>query len=347
MLLYLNFLGTTIAFDVAADSEDAFAPVRSFFRCLLGPEPTGTPDFYVRVVARASDRGPDEGCPVVIRESSAPEFTFRALLSRNGDRWTYRNEQTVLETPVDAADDRFFRLAITPASSIQVIDFVRDLVIRTEETAGTVVLHASAVVRDGEAFAIAGPKGAGKTTTLLSVLSHGGWDYLTGDKLFCRPENGEIVVQAWRDYPYVGVGTLRANPRLAAKVRENAAPNLDELDPRHKILLDPDMFESWLGADFNPSPRHLAGLLLPRIQPGEPLRVESIAEQNARWSALNTIVDRSVDTTFFGWQHYLVPDYAAFYRTLAELRPLLSGLDMIRLTGTLDIDLDTVLKDAR
>jgi hypothetical protein len=103
------------------------------------------------------------------------------------------------------------------------------------------------VKRQGEVYAIAGPKGAGKTTTLLSVLDHGGWDYFTGDKLFCRPQNGEIVVHAWRDYPYVGVGTLRADPRLADWVRGTVDPELDQRPPGHKILLDPDAFESELG----------------------------------------------------------------------------------------------------
>jgi hypothetical protein len=82
------------------------------------------------------------------------------------------------------------------------------------------------------------------------------------------------------------------------------------------------------------------------VQPGEPLTVEPVRSPNARWSALNTIVDRSVDTTFFGWQHYLVPDYTQFYITLAAIRPLLPGLRMLRLAGTLDVDLDLVLKEA-
>ncbi|WP_329563610.1 hypothetical protein [Kitasatospora sp. NBC_01266] len=345
MHLYLNFLGTTVDFEVAVEAEAAFEPVRRFFHHLLAPEPAGRCDFHVSVLPLGPPDGSVPGRPVVIRQSSAPEFTFHARLSRHGARRTYRNEHTALDVPADAAVDRRFRVEVSEGSAIQVIDFIRDLVIRNEETAGTVVLHASAVRRDGQVYAIAGPKGAGKTTTLLSVLGHGGWQYFTGDKLFCRPEKGGITVHAWRDYPYVGVGTLRANPALAANVRRSAAPDLDELSPGHKILLDPDLFESWLGAEFDPSPHRLAGLLLPRVQPGEPLLVEPVTEPNARWAALNTIVDRSVDTTFFGWQHYLVPDYAAFYATLAELRPLLDGLDVRRLSGALDVDLDAVLEE--
>jgi hypothetical protein len=344
---HLNFIGTTVEFQVADEARDAFAPIRRFFRHLLHDEPTHEPAFRVKVLPLASVTGEPEGRPVVIRRSTAPEFTFDALLSRHGDRLTYRNERTVLDVPVDATVDRDFEVAISAGSAIQVIDFVRDLVIRNEETAGTLVLHASAVRRDGEVFAIAGPKGAGKTTTLLSVLDHGGWQYFSGDKLFCVPlADGGVTVHAWRDYPYVGVGTLRANPALADQVRATADPTLDERPPGHKVLLDPDVFEAWIGAEFDPAPHRLAGILLPRVVPGEPLSVERVAEAGARWSALNTIVDRTVDTTFFGWQHYLVPDYREFYATLSRMRPLLDDLRMIRLTGTLDIDLDAVLKEA-
>ncbi|MFI2615956.1 hypothetical protein [Streptomyces sp. NPDC018584] len=347
MNLQLQFIGTTVEFRVDAAARQAFEPVRRFFRHLLTDGPRREPTYRISVRPLESVREAPVGEPVVVRRSSAPEFTFDALLSRRGDRLVYRNDKTVLNVPVDAAADRDFEIAICEASAIQIIDFVRDLVIRTEETAGTVVLHASAVRRDGEVYAVAGPKGAGKTTTLLSVLEHGGWDYFSGDKLFCRPDgDGGITVHAWRDYPYVGVGTLRRHPELARKVEDGADPALGERADRHKVLLDPDAFESWIGAEFDPAPHRLAGILLPRVVPGEPLRVSTVTEPGARWSALNTIVDRSVDTTFFGWQHYLVPDYREFYATLSALRPLLPGLRMIRLTGTLDVDLDAVLKDA-
>lgn len=343
---YLNFLDTTVHFDIDGEAEKAFEPVARFFRHTLADRPTNEPAFHITLVSYDPAARPPSGRPVVIRQSTAPEFTFHALLSRYDDRLVYANEHTRLDVPVDASVDRRFEVGITDGSVCQLMDFIRDLVIRTEETRGTVVLHASGVRRDGRAYAIAGPKGAGKTTTLVSVLSRPGWQYFTGDKLFCRIEDGGITATPWRDYPYVGAGTLREHPALVDWVRANTGLDPAELPDRKKLLLDADAFEAWLGSEFTPEPHRLAGILLPEVRPGEPFAAERVEEEPARWMELNRIVDRSVDTTFFGWQHYLVPDYAAFYATLSAMRPYLADLSMLRLTGTLDVDLDAVLAEA-
>ncbi|WP_405884023.1 hypothetical protein OG762_39140 [Streptomyces sp. NBC_01136] len=340
---YLNFLDTTLHFEIDPDAEKAFEPVGRFFRHTMADLPAQEPAFHLSVIPYDPVAQPPEGRPVVIRQSTAPEFTFHALLSRHGRRLVYANGSTRLDVPVDTADDQRFEVGITDGSWCQLLDFIRDLIIRTEETRGTVVLHAAGVHRDGAAYAIAGPKGAGKTTTLLSVLSRPGWQYFTGDKLFCRIEDGAVVAHPWRDYPYVGAGTIREHPELVTWVTDSVEPGLANLPDRRKLLLDVDVFEAWLGSPFTPEPRRLAGLLLPRVDPQEPFAVESVDALSARWMELNRIVDRSVDTTFFGWQHYLVPDYAAFYATLSAMRPLLADLSVLRLTGALDVDLDAAL----
>ncbi|TQK51139.1 hypothetical protein FBY35_1531 [Streptomyces sp. SLBN-118] len=347
MIEYLNFLHTTVRFDVADDAEGVFAPVRHFFRHLISKSGLHEPTF--RIAVRSYDPDTDVDPEVwelpesVIRRSNAAEFNFDAHVVGEGGRKLYVNRGTLLDAPVDAAKDNTFLIRITEASTVQILDFVRDLVIRHEEDRGTVVLHASGLHRDGEAVIIAGAKGAGKTTTLLSALRRPGWKYFTGDKLFCTLEDGRIMVHPWRDYPYVGVGTIRGDARLEELVREGVDAAIDSYEPGHKILMDPDIFESWLGVEFSAEPQPLAALLLPEVKPGEPLTTWHLTEENERWAHLNKIVDRQVDTTFFTWQSHLVPDYAEFYRSLAKLRTALGSVDMVRLRGTLDIDPDAVL----
>ncbi|MER5553530.1 hypothetical protein ABT001_17990 [Streptomyces sp. NPDC002793] len=347
MIVYLNFLHTTVQFDVAEDAQQVFEPVRRFFRHLMAPAPAGEVTFSVDVRSYAPDT--DVAPEVwdlpqsVIRRSNAAEFNFDAHLVDTEGRRQYVNRATLLDAPADTAKDTFFLVRITERSTVQILDFVRDLVIRHEENLGTVVLHASGLHRDGEAVIIAGPKGAGKTTTLLSALRRPGWEYFTGDKLFCTIEDGEVFVHPWRDYPYVGVGTIRADARLEKMVRDDVDALIDTHEPGHKILMDPDVFESWLGTEFTGEPKRLAALLLPEVVPGEPLTARHLTDGNERWAHLNKIVDRQVDTTFFTWQTYLVPDYAAFYRGLADLRTALGSVDMVRLRGTLDVDPDAVL----
>lgn len=351
-ILRLSFLGTVVQFDVDEDAREAFAGVRRFFRHLIVEEaPAADPStvtFGVDVHAYRPDLDvPPEVWdvePTVVRRSTAAEFCFDAHVVDRGLRRLYVNRTTHLDTPLDARRDPRFAVRITTTSTIQVIDFVRDLVIRDQESRGTVVLHASGATDGRSALVVAGPKGAGKTTTLLSVLRHPGWSYFTGDKLFCLLRaDGGVDVYPWRDYPYVGVGTILAQPALADWVRRDAAPDLDNRPQTDKLLLDPDKFEAWLGSPFSAAPRPLAGILLPRVRPGEPLRTRAVVEEEERLSVLRTIIDRQADTTFFRWQSYLVPDYEAFFQGLADLHEALTGIPMIRVEGTLDVDPDTVL----
>jgi hypothetical protein len=340
-----------VRFDVAEDVLPAAAAVRRFFRHLLADRPAAEPTFQVAVRAYRPDADVPAGVwdipPSVIRRSSAPEFSFDAHVADAGRRRRYVNRVTYLDAPRDARADPEFELRVTPASTIQVIDFVRDLIIRNQESLGTVVLHASGATDGASVLAVAGTKGAGKTTTLLSVLRHPGWSYFTGDKLFCRPVDGGVELSPWRDYPYVGVGTIRTDPGLRDWVRREVDPGLDGRAPTEKLLLDPDVFEAWLGSPFDATPRRLAAILLPEVRPGEPLRTRTLTEPNERWAHLNTIIDRLADTTFFTWQSYLVPDYTAFFTSLSRLRDHLADIPMIRLVGTLDVDPDAVLAQHR
>ena len=56
--------------------------------------------------------------------------------------------------------------------------------------AGGLVLHAAAVVHDGRAIAVAGRKGAGKTTMLLRLLRDANASFLSNDRVLVT---GDLV----------------------------------------------------------------------------------------------------------------------------------------------------------
>lgn len=329
----LSFGGTRIRFDVESDAAAAFAPVARFFRHSLMPPSEEEATFVVHVEPRnAADlrRARAAGRQVAIRRSSAAAFNFDAWRLDLGDRWLYANEQTTLETPrVCGCSDDSFRLGIGPGATVQVVDFVRDLVVRHEESRGTVILHASAATVRERLVAIAGPKGAGKTTTLLTLLGAGAGRYFTGDKLFCRLYRDRVVCLPWRDWPYIGVGTLRH----AALLGRQVPANLDARSHDEKLLFDPDAFERSIGIEFVVEARALDGFVLPAVQPHAPLALSLIEDKEERWAEVNAIVDRSADSTFFTWQSYLVPDYSGMYRNLSGMRATLSLLPMLRAEG--------------
>lgn len=333
--LDLLFAGTRIRFELDARAPGAFAPVRSFFRHSLERPGASRPTFVVRVEPYAGHEhaaARARGERVTIRRSSAAPFNFEAWRVERAGRVLYANEHTVLEAPrACGCDGDEFRLAISEGSSVQAIDFVRDLIVRHEEMRGTVILHAAAVVRDGEVVAIAGSKGAGKTTTLLALLGAGAGRYFAGDKLFCRRDGDRLLCLPFRDWPYVGIGSLRHAGWLQARLGARAA-DLERRDPREKVLLDPDEFESWVGG-FAIEELPLAGLLLPAVEPGRPLELAPLDGAQARHAALRAIVDRSADTTFFGWQDYLVPDYRSVERQLEALGPVAARLRALSARG--------------
>ena len=344
---YLSFLSTVVRLDVDEDALPALAEVRRFFRHSLSPHADQEPTFVVTVASYVPERDvPAEvwaGERVDIRRSTAPAFTFDAHLVDHGRRRTYINRRTWLDTPRDARTDPRFALRVAEGCTIQVVDFLRDLVIRNEESSGTVILHASGATDGTTVVAVTGPKGAGKTTTLLSMLRRPGWSYFTGDKLFCRLTDDGVDVYPWRDYPHVGVGTILADERLADLVRSQVDPGLDDRPATDKLLLDPDLFEGWLGSEFSSRPGRLGALLLPRVQPGRALRTTPVDDANERWAALQRSIERQADTSFFTWQSYLVPDYTRFFASLAQLHEALRDVPVLRVEGTLDVDPAAVL----
>ncbi|GAB2740741.1 hypothetical protein [Amycolatopsis magusensis] len=106
-----------------------------------------------------------------------------------------------------------------------------------------VYAHSAALVRAEHGLLIAGPKGAGKTTTLLSVLRLMGGDFVTNDRLLLhRDPNGDCTVgYAWPMHLRATASTLRAVPGmtrfLPAEERQNSPAG--QPAPSGKIAIEP------------------------------------------------------------------------------------------------------------
>ncbi|CRK55227.1 hypothetical protein [Alloactinosynnema sp. L-07] len=103
--------------------------------------------------------------------------------------------------------------------------------------------HTAALVRAEHGLLIAGPKGAGKTTTLLSTLRLVGGDFVTNDRLLLRrdPDGDGTVGYAWPMHLRATVSTLRAVPGmtrfLPAEQHQNSPAS--QSPPSGKIAIEP------------------------------------------------------------------------------------------------------------
>ncbi|EME51177.1 hypothetical protein [Amycolatopsis decaplanina] len=93
--------------------------------------------------------------------------------------------------------------------------------------AGWVLLHASAVVRDGRAAVAFGTKGSGKTAVALQLATATGGALLANDRVFARADDtGTVTVLPWPAAAAIGFGLLDA-----AGWYDAVATARDELHP--------------------------------------------------------------------------------------------------------------------
>lgn len=135
---------------------------------------------------------------VTFHVEEVPEHLDQVLHS--GANWEINETRFLLNLPeigrFMASDGR--RLSIWPAPDMPVDD-VLIFAMGTGMSAllyqrGAMMLHASAVVRDGKAFLFCGPSGAGKST-LSAALSRAGCDFLSDDlSALIQPEVGSALI---------------------------------------------------------------------------------------------------------------------------------------------------------
>lgn len=268
--------------------------------------------------------------PVAMRKSSAASFNLHGLRAGCGGLEVVDCESTGTAFVFDAAV-RTIDLYLSAGSEIQVVEFLRDLVIRHEERCGTLVLHAAAAVGGPAAVVLVGGKGAGKSTLLLDLLSRPGWRFLSGDKAFLTAVDGTVQVTGWPDYPHLGVGTLRGHPALVRALRALGHDIAGAADQK-KVLFRPEVLRAALGFDFCRGTVPLGWVAFPAVREPGAAGTERVAPDPA---AVLEGLEFSARNPLGGWHSFLAaPDPAAAGPAVARLADALGRCRYCRVVGT-------------
>ncbi|WP_338058272.1 lactate/malate family dehydrogenase [Streptomyces roseifaciens] len=203
---------------------------------------------------------------------------------------------------------------------------------------GWSILHASAVVRDGQTVLTLGDKGAGKTTTAL-LLARAGWQLLANDRVFIRREDDRLRVLPWPSAAAIGLGLLDAlgwydqvrervqrgeqlHPTQHQKVTDalhsgSRTPLWKESGKELKPQFFPDQLHSWLGLTLA-TEGHSARILFPQITPGaEPTVLDE--ERTVRDADFFTAGTEDRYPDVFGLLPSDLPDTQPLLELLGEL----------------------------
>ncbi|HEX8742823.1 MAG TPA: ATP-binding protein [Thermoleophilaceae bacterium] len=305
--------GFVVRFEEVEASAGQYERLRRFLAPFFAPAGGGAvPDLTVRFhpaeeFARAVDARLGER--VAIRTSTDARFDLWVDAGRDpggrlagfdrSRRTGYRIAAASHAVDFFASGDSFFHL----------MELVRYYGLVVEEARGSVVLQAAAIAEGCErAVAICGPKGAGKTTTMLRrVLADDGVRCLSGDRVLLRLDSGgRPLVRGWPDYPHVGLGTLREAPELARRCGVDVEAELSAgREPSDKLVLDPDpYYAGLLPPDGGPLP--LAAVLVPDVRAGEDgTRPLPAGDRRAR---LDGVVERASEFVTGTWHGMRPPE---------------------------------------
>ncbi|GEL98360.1 hypothetical protein [Cellulomonas terrae] len=145
------------------------------------------------------------------------------ILARPGDRCV------TLGSPAD------------PESKAEPIRCLREMFTKNVERDGHLVFHTGAVVVDGHGLVFCGEKGAGKSTTVISLLEAGA-EYLSNDRSYVgRSQDGAWTALPWPTTAAIGMGTLYHFPQLRTWMERGGGWGYEPQtrlgpDARHELL---------------------------------------------------------------------------------------------------------------
>lgn len=339
----LSFIDTVLHFMVEDDSLQIMEKVLDFFKSHFdtGPGLYKHPDvmFYIRSYTNFTREpyGERSFKPLTIRESSAKEFNLY------GDK-SVDFKREVVDCPktgtafIMSKSKKEVELYISEHSEIQLIEFIRDLIIKLEESKGTLILHAAGVVNGGVAMALVGSKGAGKSTLLLNLVEKLGFDFLSGDKLFLKIKEDQILAYGWPDYPHLGFGTIISHPKLVNAVKEYGI-KIDYKNLQKKVLLPASLLQKAVGFSCVKRPVPLRHILFPSIKSLTESSITTLTDIDP--AEVLKHLEFSYENQFTGWHNFITSvSRAELGCMLEQFTNLIRKCNFFEIKGTGTISLN-------
>jgi hypothetical protein len=144
---------------------------------------------------------------------------------------------------------------------LQLRTLLRDQLLgQLEKARGWVVFHAAAVCRDGVGVAFMGDRNAGKTTSLVALMSTGRWHFLSADRVKLRPADDGVAMRGMPARCNIHRIALENDPFLRPLARGR------RYDAEDKCLVDVADLTGLAGV-LQHAAAPLRVLVLPRLDP--------------------------------------------------------------------------------
>ncbi len=278
---------------------------------------------------------------IVMRTSSSEKFRLNAKhYNIDGlDIYDCKNSQTIM---VFDKENKNIDIYATKDSEIQLIELIRDLIIKDQENKGTMILHASAAVKDEKAIVVVGSKGTGKSTTLMELLLNKGYKMVSGDKVFLTIDNDTVMMKGWPDYPHLGLGTIRRHTKLYDLVKRYYEDNIDNEPANKKILINPRLFERESGIEFTKGSYLFEKVLFPQLSENEEGQIMRLEKPQTDEIIAN--LEFKGDYIQTRWNKYITLNYEDREENIMRLREAIKKSAYYILEGNLKLT-DSMLKE--
>ena len=296
---------------------------------VLEPTTQQIADATLELVAQRSALAPcaerDDARELFVRKSASPFFTVAARSAVVDDLELIECTRDGTTMAFDAAA-RHVRVYTGDDAGLTLVELVRDIVLKAQENAGAVVLHAAAVACADAAVLVVGGKGSGKSTTALELVRHHGMPLLSGDKAILTEQAGEPRAAGWPDYPHLGYATILKHEGLAALAGidpRDPAPDGHAFSPTGKYAVDPFAFRDQFATSRHSAGLPVRALVLPAIGPGAATTLHRLAPSELR-ERLHANIDSAFETSSATWNAFTprapdVPDPGPLLDRLATL----------------------------